>query len=65
MGLDGMVEVVSFEEPLGHLERFGERKIIGSMFSVLSSSKAVAFLLLGGDSVEERARDLRFRFMFG
>lgn len=55
---------VSFD-PLGCLERFGERKMIGSMFSLLSSSsKVVAFLLLGGERVDERARDLRFRFMF-
>lgn len=39
--------VVSFPLPSGHLDRFGERKIIGSIFSLLSASKEVALRLVG------------------
>lgn len=54
---------VSLLEPSGHLERLGERKIIGSMFSLLSSSNVVAFRLLGGDNVLAMARGDNVRFM--
>lgn len=49
--------------PSGHLDRFGERKVTGSMFSLLSSSNVVAFRLLGGESVLESARGEDVRFM--
>jgi len=46
---------VSFPVPSGHFDRFGERKIIGSMFSALSSSKAWALRLLGEERVLDNA----------
>jgi hypothetical protein len=49
----------SFPVPSGHFERLGERKMIGSMFSQLSSSKAAALRLLG----EVRARGVDVRLM--
>lgn len=42
-------------EPSGFLERLGERKMMGSMFSELSSSKVWALRLMGEemDAVED------------
>jgi hypothetical protein len=51
------------EEQSGFLERFGERKMMGSMFSELSlsASKASALRLLGKVRVESaRGKDVRF-----
>ena len=52
------------EVPSGFLERFGERKMMGSMFSAssLSASKAEALRLLGEER-EESARGEDVRFM--
>jgi hypothetical protein len=53
----------SLELPSGFLERFGERKMKGSMFSVLSlsASKAEALRLLGEVRAEmARGEDVRF-----
>jgi len=44
--LTGLVKV-SLHDPSGALERLGERKMIGSMFSESSWSKAVALRLVG------------------
>lgn len=52
LGFDNVVVEVSLELPSGFLDRFGERKIIGSMFSLLSDSKVVALRFCAG---EERA----------
>jgi len=46
---------VSLLVPSGFLERLGERKMMGSMFSVLSSSKVWALRLLGEVRVVGRA----------
>ena len=51
---------VSLLVPSGHLERLGERKMIGSMFSALSSSSNDEALRLVG---EVRARGEEVRFM--
>jgi hypothetical protein len=53
----------SLELPSGFLERFGERKIMGSMFSELSlsASKAEALRLLGEERADNaRGEDVRF-----
>ncbi len=53
----------SLELPSGFLDRFGERKMMGSIFSELSLSvsKAEAFRLLGGESADNaRGMDVRF-----
>ena len=53
----------SLELPSGFLERFGERKIMGSIFSELSlsASKAEALRLLGEVRAEiARGEDVRF-----
>ena len=53
----------SFELPSGFLERFGDRKMMGSMFSELSlsASKAEALRLLGEVRAEiAREEDVRF-----
>ena len=57
--LVGLTKEVSLLLPSGHLERLGERKMMGSMFSELSSSKEAALRLIG----EERAREEEVRFM--
>lgn len=46
---------VSLLVPSGFLERLGDRKMMGSMFSVLSSSKVWALRLLGEVRVVGRA----------
>lgn len=53
----------SLEVPSGFFERFGERKMMGSMFSELSlsASKVEAFRLLGDVRVDSaREEDVRF-----
>jgi hypothetical protein len=51
----------SLELPSGFLERLGERKAMGSMFSALSSaSKAEALRLVGEERVDNAREDVRF-----
>ena len=58
----------SFELPSGFLDRFGERKIMGSMFSELSlsASKAEALRLLGEEREDNAiGEDVRFMVLIG
>jgi len=60
---------VSLLEPSAALERFGERKMDGSIFSESlvsreSKSKVVAFLLVGEERVFESAVGVVVRIMF-
>jgi len=58
--LVGLVKV-SLPDPSGALARLGERKMIGSMFSESSWSKAVALRLVGEERVVGNAAgDVRF-----
>lgn len=51
--------------PSGPFERFGERKITGSMFSALSSSRKVVALRLPGEEkvLGSAVEDVRLRFI--